>query len=74
MDPSTPAQLTALHYAPKEFRRPRGRPWKPQLCIMKQELKNELSMNCNEVFDVVKDENICKTLIKDYPMQQILQF
>ena len=31
-------------------------------------------MNWNEVFDIAKDENVWKTLIKDCPMQQILQF
>ena len=57
MDPSTPAR-SALHYALEEFRRPRGRPPKTWLCIMKQHLKSELNMNWNEAFDVAKDENV----------------
>ena len=47
MDPFTPACST-LHYALKEFRRPRGRPPKTWLFMMKQQLKNELNMNWNE--------------------------
>ena len=57
MDPSTPAR-SALHYALEEFRRPRGRPPKTWLCIMKQHLKSELNMNWNEAFDVAKDEYV----------------
>ena len=63
MDPSTPAHST-LRYALDEFRRPRGRPPKTWLRIMKQ-LKNEVSMNWNEAHDVAKDETVWKTLIKD---------
>ena len=37
MDPSTPARA-ALHYALEEFKRPRGRPAKMWLCIMKVQL------------------------------------
>ena len=67
MDPSTSAR-SALHYALEEFRRPRGRPPKGWLSITKQQLKSELNMNWNEVFDIAKDENVWKTLIKDCPM------
>ena len=31
-------------------------------------------MNWNEAIDIEKDENVWKTLIKDCPVQQILQF
>ena len=44
MDPSTPAH-SDLHYALEEFRRPRGRPPKAWLHIMKQQLNKELKMN-----------------------------
>ena len=67
VDPSTSAR-SALHYALEEFRRPRGRPPKGWLSITKQQLKSELNMNWNEVFDIAKDENVWKTLIKDCPM------
>ena len=67
MDSSIPLG-SALHFALEEFRRPRGRPPKTWLYIMKQQLKNELDMNWNDAFNVAKDENIRKTLIKDYPM------
>ena len=67
MDPSTSAR-SALHYALEEFRRPRGRPPKTWLSIMKQQLRSELNMNWNEAFDIAKDENVWKTLIKDCPM------
>ena len=71
MDPSTSARF-ALHYALEELTRPRGRPPKTWLSIMKQQLRSELDMNWNEAFDIAKDENVWKTLIKDCPMQQIL--
>ena len=29
-------------------------------------------MNWNEAFDIAKDENVWKTLIKDCPIQQML--
>ena len=64
MDPSNSAR-SDLHYALKEFRRPRGRPPKMWLSIMKQQLRSELNMNWNEAFDIAKDENVWKTLIKD---------
>ena len=67
MDPSTSAR-SALHYALEEFRRPRGRPPKTWLSIMKQQLRSELNMNWNEALDITKDENVWKTLIKDCPM------
>ena len=67
MDPSTSACST-LHYALEELRRPRGRPQKTWLSIMKQKLRSELNMNWNEGFDVTKDKNIWKTLTKDCPM------
>ena len=67
VDPSTSAR-SALHYALEEFRRPRGRPPKGWLSITKQQLKSELNMNWNEVFDIAKDENVWKTLIKDCPL------
>ena len=57
MDPSTSAR-SALHYALEEFRRPRGRPPKTWLSIMKQQLRSELTMNWNEAFDIAKDENV----------------
>ena len=63
MDPSTSAR-SALHYALEEFRRPRGRPPKTWLSIMKQQLRSELNMNWNEAFDIAKKENVWKTLIK----------
>ena len=44
MDPSTPAR-SALHYALEEFRRPRGRPTKTWLSMMKQQLRSKLNMN-----------------------------
>ena len=44
MDPSTPAR-SALHYALEEFRRPRARPTKTWLSMMKQQLRSELNMN-----------------------------
>ena len=62
MDPSTSAR-SALHYALEKFRRPRGRPPKTWLSIMKQQLRSELNMNWNEAFDIAKDENVWKTLI-----------
>ena len=31
-------------------------------------IKTELNMNWNEAFDIAKDENVCKILIKDCPM------
>ena len=65
IDPSNPAR-SALHYALGEFRRPRGKPPKTCLCIMKQQLKSELNMNWNEAFDVVKDEKDCKILRLSY--------
>ena len=64
IDPSR----SALHYALEEFRRPRGRPPKTWLSIMKQQLRSELNMNWNEAFGKAKDENVWKTLIKDCPM------
>ena len=67
MDPSTSAR-SALHYVLEEFRRPRGRPPKTWLNIMKQQLRSELNMNWNEAFDIEKDENLWKTLIKDRAM------
>ena len=67
MDPSTSACST-LHYALEELRRPRGRPQKTWLSIMKQKLRSELNMNWNKGFDVTKDKNIWKTLTKDCPM------
>ena len=67
MDPSTSAH-SALHYALEQFRRPRGRPPKTWLSIMKQQLRSELNMNWNEAFDITKDENVWKTLIKYCPM------
>ena len=71
MDPFTP-DCSALHCALEEFRRPRGRPSKKWLSIMKQQLRCVLNRNCNESFDVAKDENVWKILIKDCPMKQIL--
>ena len=56
MDPSTSAR-SALHYALEEFRRPRRRPPKTWLSIMKQQLRSELNMNWNEVFDIAKDDS-----------------
>ena len=44
MDRPTSA-CSALHYGLEEFRRPRGRPPKTWLSIMKQELRSELNMN-----------------------------
>ena len=73
MDPSTPARST-LHYALEEFRRPRGRPPKIWLCIMKQKLTSELNRNWKVARDEAENKNVWKTLIKDYPMQQIQQF
>ena len=67
MDPSTSAR-SALHYALEESRRPRGRPPKTWLSKMKRQLRSELNMNWNEAFDIAKDENVWKTLIKDCPM------
>ena len=67
MDPSTSAH-SALHYPLEEFRRPRGKPPKTWLSIMKLQLRSELNMNWNEAFDAAKDENVWKTLIKDCPM------
>ena len=67
MDPSTSAR-SALHYSLEEFRRPRGRPPKTWLSIMKQQLRSKLNMNWNEAFDIAKDKNVWKTLIKDCPM------
>ena len=67
MDPSTYAH-SALHYALEELRRPRRRPPKTWLSILKQQLRNELNMNWNEAFDIAKNKNVCKTLIKDCPM------
>ena len=67
MDPSTSA-CSALHYALEEFRRPRGRPPKTWLSIMKQQSRSELNMSWNEAFDIAKDENVWKILIKDCPM------
>ena len=67
MDPSTSARST-LHYALEELRRPKGRPQKTWLSIMKPQLRSELNMNWNEGFDVTKDKNIWKTLTKDWPM------
>ena len=57
MDPSTSAH-SALHYALKEFGRPRGRPPKTLLSIMKQQLRSELNMNWNEAFDIANDKNV----------------
>ena len=69
MDPSTTAlSLSTLHYALEEFRRPRRRPTKTWLSIMKKQLRSELNMNRNEAFDIAKDQNVWKTLIKDCPM------
>ena len=56
---------SALHYALEEFRRPRVRRSQTWLCIMKQQLKNKLSMNSNEEFYVAEDKNVWKTLIKE---------
>ena len=70
MDPSTSAR-SVLRYALEEFRRPRGRPPKTWLSIMKQQFRSELNMNWNEAFHISKNENIWKTLIKDCLMQQI---
>ena len=67
MDPSTSAH-SALHYALEEFRRPRGKPLKTWLSIMKQKLRSKLNMNRNEAFGIAKDENVRKNLIKDCPM------
>ena len=67
MDSSTSARF-ALHYALEEFIRSRGRPPKTWLSIMKQQLRSELNMNRNEAFDIAKDENVWKTLIKNCPM------
>ena len=67
MDPSTSAR-SALHYALEDFVRPRGKPPKTWLSIMKQQLRSKLNMNWNEAFEIVKDENIWKTLIKDCRM------
>ena len=67
MDPST-SDRSALHYALEEFRRPRGRPPKTWLSITKQQLRSELNMKWNEAFDITKDENVWKSLIKDCPM------
>ena len=67
MDPSSSAP-SALHYALEEFRRSRGRPPKTWLSIMKQQLRSELNMNCNEAFYIAKDKNVWKILIKDCPM------
>ena len=67
MNPSTLA-LSALHYALEKFKRPRGRPPKTWLSIMKQQLRIELNMNWNEAFYLAKLENVWKTLIKHYPM------
>ena len=64
MDPSTSA-CSALHYALEEFRRPRGRPPKTWLSIMKLQLRSKLNMNWNEALDIAKDENVSKALIKD---------
>ena len=72
MDPSTSAH-SALHYALKEFERRRGRPPKTLLSITKQQLRSELNMNWNEAFDIANDKNVQKTLIKNCPMQQVLQ-
>ena len=63
MDPSTSGR-SALRYALEEFRRP-PKTW---LIIMKQQLISELKINWNEAFDIAKDENVWKTLIKDCPM------
>ena len=62
MDPSTSA-CSALHYALEELIRPRGRPPTTYLCIMKQQLKNELDINWNKAFYVAKNENLRKNLI-----------
>ena len=67
MDPST-STYSVLHYVLEEFRRPRRRPPKTWLIIMKQQLRSELNMNWNQAFDIAKDENVWKTLIKDCPM------
>ena len=67
MGPSTSAH-SALHYALAQFRRPRERPPRTWLSIIKQQLRSELNMNWNEAFDIAKDENVWKTLIKDCPM------
>ena len=67
MDPSTPARST-LNYALEEFRRPRKRPPKIWLCIMKQKLTSELKRNWKVARDVAENKNVWKTLIKDYPM------
>ena len=56
MDPSTPAG-SALHYVLEELRRLRGRPPKTWICIAKQQLKNQLNINQNEVLEAAKDKN-----------------
>ena len=63
MDPSTSAH-SALHYALEEFRRPRGKPLKTWLSIMKQKLRSKLNMNWNEAFGIAKDENVRKNLLR----------
>ena len=63
MDPSTLVR-SALHYALEEFRRPRGRPTKTWLSILKQQLKSELNITWNKAFDISKDKNVWNTLIK----------
>ena len=65
---STTSACSALHYVLEEFRRPRGRTPKTWLSIMKQQLRSELNMNWNEAFNIAKDENVWKTLIKDCAM------
>ena len=57
MDPFTPA-CSALRYALEELKRPRERPPKTWLSIMKQQLRSELNMNWNEACDVAKGKNV----------------
>ena len=70
MNPSTPAR-SVLHYDLEEFRTPKGRPPKTWLSIIKEansKVRSELNMYGNEAFDVPKDKNVRKTLIKDCTM------
>ena len=64
MDLST-SPRTALHYALPQSPRPKLRSPRLWLSLMKQQLRSKHNMNWKEAFDIAKNKNLWKTLIKD---------
>ena len=64
MDLST-SPRTALHYALQQSPRPKLRSPRLWLSLMKQQLRSKHNMNWKEAFDIAKNKNLWKALIKD---------